>query len=290
VRDEVLLSWRALVHMRCLRLSGNFYITEQAMAAVLEAMPGLQELRLEQMQGSGAMLGPLHSMPALRTLELASCHLNDAQALQAALRGATGLAALRVQSCGIQSEVCEAIVADLPSLPHLRELEVALRRAVTQSTAEALAVACAACTQLSSLDLHFPGYTQVAPSVPAWAAVAALTGLRSLHASSGMGWGGAALAALAAAATSLRVVTLTDTVGNAAVDAEWVAALVPLQRLSHLQLNSCRALREQAVPPLCLLSSLTGLHGFRCPGLASEEVRRHLRASLPCLADLSLHE
>ena len=62
-----------------------------------------QELRLEQMQGNGAMLGPLGELPALRTLELASCHLNDAQALHAALRGATGLAALRVQvRCGMQ--------------------------------------------------------------------------------------------------------------------------------------------------------------------------------------------
>ncbi|KAI7842734.1 hypothetical protein COHA_003663 [Chlorella ohadii] len=249
VRDEVLLEWRALAHMRCLRLAGNFYISEQAMAAVLAAMPGLQELRLEQMQGSGAMLGPLGELPALRTLELASCHLNDAQALHAALRGATGLAALRVQSCGIQSEVCEAVVAALPSLPHLRELQLALRRA------------------------RYRPYR----------------GLRSLHASSGMGWDGDALAAVAAAATSLRAVTLTDNVGNA-VDAEWVAALAPLQRLSHLQLNSCRALRDEAVPPLCLLSSLTGLHGFRCPGLANEEARRQLRASLPCLADLSLHE
>lgn len=42
VRDEVLLEWRALTHMRCLRMAGNFYITKQAMAAVLEAMPGLQ--------------------------------------------------------------------------------------------------------------------------------------------------------------------------------------------------------------------------------------------------------
>lgn len=47
------------------------------------------------------------------------------------------------------------------------------------------------------------------------------------------------------------------------MDAKWIAALAPLQRLSHLQLNSCRALREEAVPLLRLLSSLTGLHGFR---------------------------
>lgn len=107
------------------------------------------------------------------------------------------------------------MVAALPSLPRLRELELALRRAVTQSAAEGLATACATCTQLSSLDLHFPVYTQVAPTVPAWAALAALTGMRSLHASSGMGWDGAALAAVAAAATSLRSVTLTDNVGNA---------------------------------------------------------------------------
>lgn len=181
------------------------------------------------------------------------------------------------------------MVAALPSLPRLRELELALRRAVTQSAAEGLATACATCTQLSSLDLHFPVYTQVAPTVPAWAALAALTGMRSLHASSGMGWDGAALAAVAAAATSLRSVTLTDNVGNA-VDAKWIAALAPLQRLSHLQLNSCRKLREEAVPLLCLLSSLTCLHGFRCPGLSNEEARLQLRASLPCLADLSLHE
>ena len=106
-------------------------------------------------------------------------------------------------------------MAALPSLPHLRELQLALRRAVTQTAAETLAAACAACTQLSALDLHFPGYTQVAPKVPAWAALSALSGLRSLHASSGMGWDGDALAAVAAAATSLRAVTLTDNVGNA---------------------------------------------------------------------------
>lgn len=35
------------------------------------------------------------------------------------------------------------------------------------------------------------------------------------------------------------------------------------------------------LPPNCL---------SRCPGLANEEARLHLRASLPCLADLSLHE
>lgn len=118
-----------------------------------------------------------------------------------------------LQSCGIQSEVCNAVVAVLPSLPYLHELQLALRRAVAQSTAEALAAACASCTQLSALDLHFPGYTTVAPTVPGWRRLAALAGLRSLHASSGLGWDAAALAAVAAAATALRAVTLTDNAG-----------------------------------------------------------------------------
>lgn len=141
VRDDALLRWRALGAMRTLRLAANFYISEAACAAVLAAMPGLrvsrnrgeamqgsamlqasrtcgagsltavplvphtppaQELRLELVQGSGSMLAPLAGMPLLRCLELASCHLNDAHALGAALRSATGLACLRIQvSCHV---------------------------------------------------------------------------------------------------------------------------------------------------------------------------------------------
>ncbi len=56
-----------------------------------------QELRLEQVQGSGAMLAPLATMHRLASLELAACHLSDADSLRAALCSATGLASLRVQ-------------------------------------------------------------------------------------------------------------------------------------------------------------------------------------------------
>lgn len=50
----------------------------------------------------------------------------------------------------------------------------------------------------------------------------------------------------------------------------------PLSAGEHCPLNS-RRLRLPSCPR-------------RCPGLAGEEARQHLRASLPCLADLSLHE
>jgi hypothetical protein len=97
-RDEAILTWRSLAAMRRLRLAGNFYLSEVALAAVLAAMPRLQHLRLEHVQGGGgAVLAPLAGMPELSCLELASCHLTDGPGMQAALRGATGLAHLRVQ-------------------------------------------------------------------------------------------------------------------------------------------------------------------------------------------------
>ena len=41
-RDEALVCWRSLVRMRRLRLAGNFYLSEGALAAVLRAMPRMQ--------------------------------------------------------------------------------------------------------------------------------------------------------------------------------------------------------------------------------------------------------
>ncbi|KAL4449427.1 hypothetical protein ABPG77_007071 [Micractinium sp. CCAP 211/92] len=288
VRDEALAGWAALTHLRCLRLCGSFYLSDGALAAVLAAMPRLQELRLEQVQGSGAMLAPLATMHRLASLELAACHLSDADSLRAALCSATGLASLRVQLCGIQSEVCEAVVAALQSLTGLRELELGLRRAPPASTAEAIAASCAACTQLTALDVHFPGYASApaVPPVPAWGQLSVLRSLRRLHASTGVGWDAKGFAAVVAAATALRAATITDNTG--AVDARWASTLCTASQLSCLQLNSCRQLGADAVPLLCRLSSLTRLSCFRCGGLESEEVIRSLRASLPCLATLNM--
>jgi len=42
VRDRALLSWRTLHALRRLRLAGNFYLSEQALAAVLGGMPHLR--------------------------------------------------------------------------------------------------------------------------------------------------------------------------------------------------------------------------------------------------------
>lgn len=128
---------------------------------------------------------------------------------------------------------------------------------------EALARACAACTQLSALDVFYAGFTprETAP-VPAWGQLAALTGLRRLHASTGMGWESGGFAAVVGAATALRALTVTDnadTVGHA-----WAAALTTLRQLSQLQLNSCRRLGPGAAGPLCQLSALTSLLAFRC--------------------------
>ncbi|KAL4427784.1 hypothetical protein ABPG75_001873 [Micractinium tetrahymenae] len=290
VRDEALLGWAALGRLRRLRLCGSFYLSDSAMAAVLAAMPRLQELRLEQVQGSGAMLAPLAAMPHLRCLELAACHLNDGEALRAALCSATGLASLRVQSCGIQSEICDAVVAALRRLTGLREFGLGLRRAPPAPTAEAIALGCAACTQLTALDVHFPGYAP-APAVfavPAWRQLRALSGLRRLHASTGVGWEADAFEAVLAAATALRAATITDNIGT--VNARWAAALAPARQLSTLHLNSCRQLGADAAPLLCQLSSLTCLSCFRCGGLESGDIVRDLRAALPCLATLGMHD
>lgn len=52
VRDDALLTWRALSAMRTLRLGANFYLTEAAVAAVLAAMPDLR-VRLWQRRRPG---------------------------------------------------------------------------------------------------------------------------------------------------------------------------------------------------------------------------------------------
>lgn len=179
------------------------------------------------------------------------------------------------QSCGIQSEVCEAAVAALQVLPRLREVQLALRRALPASTAGALATACCQLSQLTHLDVHLPGYTLEVPAVPAWRQLSTLTGLRRLHASTGMGWDGAAFAAVAAAATGLRGLTLTDNAG--AMRQEWAAALAPLHQLSQLRLNSCTCLGGDAARELCRLTSLTSLQAFRWAG-------RCLAGRLPALA------
>lgn len=74
---------------------------------------------------------------------------------------------------------------------------------------------CATCTQLTSVDVHFPGYA-AGPSVhavPAWRQLSALSGLRRLHASTGVGWDAEGFAAVLAAATALRGATITDNTG-----------------------------------------------------------------------------
>lgn len=169
-----------------------------------------------------------------------------------------------LQSCGIQSEVCDAVLVALPALQGLRALQLALRRALPAAMAGALAAVCAQLAHLAHLDAHLPGYTQALPAVPAWRQLSALTGLRHLHASTGLGWDGAAFVAVAAAATGLRAVTLTDNSG--AVDAPWAAALAPLRQLSDLRLNSCTRLGRDAVRELCRLTSLTSLQAFRWAG------------------------
>ena len=97
--------------------------------------------------------------------------------------------------------------------------------------------------------------------MPAWGQLAALTGLRRLHASTGMGWEGAGFAAVVGAATALRALTITDSAD--AVGQAWAAALTRLGQLSVLQLNSCRRLGPGAAGPLCQLSALTSLQAYR---------------------------
>ena len=90
-----------------------------APASWLSRPSGVQELRLEQVQGSGALLAPLAAMPCLQALELASCHLNDAQALTAALCSAFSLEHLRVQvgGCvGCSVCVCMGVRANLAAV------------------------------------------------------------------------------------------------------------------------------------------------------------------------------
>lgn len=70
----------------------------------------------------------------------------------------------------------------------------------------------------------------------------------------------------------------------------WAQALVAARQLSSLHLNSCRQLGADAVPLLCQLSSLTRLSCFRCRGLEGGDVIHSLRASLPCLATLVMHD
>ncbi|PSC74844.1 F-box LRR-repeat 14 [Micractinium conductrix] len=279
VRDDALAGWRALRGMQRLRLAGNFYLSEGAVAG---------ELRLEQLHGSGGMLAPMAAMPRLRSLSLASCHLNDADALARALCSASGLTGLSVQDCGIQSEVCEAVAAALRCLRGLRDLELGLRRALAPSAGDAIALACAGSTHLTALQVSFPSYNYVAPAVPAWHALSALTALRRLHVGTGVGWDGAALAAVAGAATALRELTITDNADL--VDERWVAALPALRQLSRLELNSCRQLGAGAAPLLAQLTALTRLACFRCNGMGAPEVQHQLRAALPCLARLDVHE
>lgn len=89
-------------------------------------------------------------------------------------------------------------------------------QAALLAAAEAIAAGCAACTQLTSLDVHFPGYSPVpaVPAVHAWCQLSVLSGLRSLHASTGVGWDAAGFAAVVAAATALRAATITDNGGS----------------------------------------------------------------------------
>ena len=217
---------------------------------------------------------------------------------------------------------------------------------------DAIALACAGSTHLTALQVSFPSYNYVAPAVPAWHALSALTALRRLHVGTGVGWDGAALAAVAGAATALRELTITDNadlgaaklkeqegVGcrdacryagpslcmvacsipcsrsgctsgelsptdpdrppsvrpslalvSPAVDERWVAALPALRQLSRLELNSCRQLGAGAAPLLAQLTALTRLACFRCNGMGAPEVQHQLRAALPCLARLDVHE
>lgn len=57
----------------------------------------LQELCLEQLHGSGAILAPLAAMSALRSLSLAGCHLLGTEALTASLSSATSLVSLQIK-------------------------------------------------------------------------------------------------------------------------------------------------------------------------------------------------
>jgi hypothetical protein len=234
-----------------------------------------------------------------------------------------------VQDCGIQSEVCGAVVAALRRLPALRDLQMGLRRAPPRADSEALALACAGLTRLTALDVYFAPYAPANPPVPAWRQLSALGGLRRLHACAGLGWEVEALAAVAGAATALRRLTLTDN-SSASVCCAWLAALSGLGQLSRLELNSCGALEPAAVAHLHALTALTALEAFRrgapatrcwacrqttcwvgpprlpaspatprqpaprrrrrCPALAAGDSLERLRGALPCLASLSVHE
>jgi hypothetical protein len=79
--------------------------------------------------------------------------------------------------------------------------------------------------------VHYPALSDPQAPVPAWAALSSLTGLRTLHVCSGMGWASAALAVVALASPLLRQVALTD--NHSAMDDAWLEvrcrqALVPL--------------------------------------------------------------
>ncbi|KAI3429543.1 hypothetical protein D9Q98_005631 [Chlorella vulgaris] len=292
VRDHSLLCWRNLNRMRRLRLTGNLSLGDEAVAGVLRGMPLLQELCLEQLHGSGAILAPLAAMSALRSLSLAGCHLLGTEALTASLSSATSLVSLQIKSCGVQSMLCEAVVAALSCLPALKEVQLGLRRALPAPAAEALASTCSGLTQLTALDLYFADIARDVPAVQAWGQLSSLTGLRRLHACTGLGWDAASFTGVAAAATALRALTVTDNLGKV-VDGSWVAALAPLAQLSTLLLNSCAGLGAadaDGAAGLCCLTALTSLEAFRTPGLCNLATVRHLQSNLPCLARISTHE
>lgn len=263
---------------------------DAAIARLLSALSLLRDLSLAQLQCDGDTLSPLAAMRLLHRLRLASCHLTNGEALGASLASASALESLAVQSCDVQTAVCQAVAKAAPVLPRLRELELVLSRPPAPEESAALAAAAATCAHLTSLDLHFPSHSGHVAHAPGWAGLAGSCGpsLRRLHVCTGLGWEQGAFAVVAAAATGLRELLLTD--NASAVEDGWMAALGGCARLSSLDLGSCGRLGPGALASLCRLSALTSLVAYRCPGLGPPDwVIAELRGALPCLTLATVH-
>ena len=292
VRDEDLRGWASLHRLTS---RGSWFISEPAVAAILAASPGMEEIILQQFQGKvGSMLGPVEGMAGLRRLKISLCRLDGVTQLEGVLRSVgASLQDLSVRWAGTAPDIAAAVTAALPHIPQLRELELSFQGVMAHSIVAALASAIARATTLTALKVSdipvfFNIETVGVPNeVMEWEELKALTQLRSLAASTRLGWRQPAFATVCAAATNLRSLELTD--AHDKVTDEWMAAAGALPRLMQLSLAWCHGLGPDV---LVALHGATALTEFRVR--ASREVWdgaavEQLRAALPCLTSCNVH-
>jgi hypothetical protein len=283
---EVLKSLKALTGMK--ELSLTFYgrekyssdessitrrhISEECISEVLAAMPRLEALCLEGLEGNAAIVFKkgVHKQRLTR-LELANCTLgNIVHGLGCVLRRMnSSLQSLRLVDCSEGRELAKVLVDGLPGCTRLEKLKVWFSFPIQKTTMSQLAERISQVATLRELDIPLENFYGrfISPPVSEWSMLARLQYLQSLTICVPFGWTVDSLMEVCRKCKMLNHVRIID--GEGRISRPCLEALAGLPRLKSLTLKWVSDITKADLKVLQSAKGLTRMSFWMCSGIFS---------------------